>query len=204
MVRHELAEADSCTVAHHVLGAASSLTSLTLGPDSGGPLEAALIDAGLKTGPESRDVVVASNGFSAHVYVADDARDRIDDIVHLLDDLEGVDEIYAGTDLEKVGHRSDTPLAITVTAKRSDDVNEFGVPGINAAFEDPLSSETRMGNGQHGGLGRYEQHAFLILQGGGFEAGSRCDEASSAIDIAPTILRHLGLPFDGMDGRPLS
>ena len=168
------------------------------------PLEAVLIDAGLKAGPESRDVVVASNGFSAHIYISDDCRARIADIVDLLNDTEGVDEIFAGNDLEKVGHRANTPLAITVTAERSDDVNEFGVPGINGAFHDPLSSETGLGNGQHGGLGRYEQHAFLCVHGGAFGAGSKCDEETSAIDIAPTILRHLGLPFDGMDGRPLS
>ncbi|MDA0306642.1 MAG: alkaline phosphatase family protein [Proteobacteria bacterium] len=167
-------------------------------------LDAKLIDAGLKGGPESRDVVVASNGFSAHIYVSDKARNRIADIVRLLEDMDGVDKVYAGNDLEKVGHRTDTPLAITVTAERSDDANEFGIRGINTAFEDPLSDDTTLGGGQHGGLGRYEQNAFLTLCGRGFKPGAKYDKETSAVDIAPTILKHLGLPFDGMDGRPLS
>ncbi len=54
-----------------------------------------------------------------------------------------------------------------------------------------------------GGLGPYEQHPILFIGGGGFRAGTRCESPSSAVDIAPTVLRHLGLPFDGMDGAPL-
>jgi len=61
-----------------------------------------------------------------------------------------------------------------------------------------------LGGGQHGGLGRYEQNAFLTLCGRGFKPGAKYDKETSAVDIAPTILKHLGLPFDGMDGRPLS
>ena len=112
--------------------------------------------------------------------------------------------MFAGDDLAKVGHRTDSALAISVTAKRTDDDNEFGVPGINGAFEDPLSSETRIGCGQHGGLGTFEQHPFLAVRGGGFGLGVRSDDPTSAIDLAPTVLRHLGLPLDGMDGTPLA
>ena len=111
--------------------------------------------------------------------------------------------MFAGDALTEVGHRTDTPLALSVTAKRSDGANAFGVRGLNGAFEDPLSGETRMGGGQHGGLGRFEQHAFLIIRGGGFPKGRRSDGETSAIDLAPTVLRHLDLPFDGMDGKPL-
>ena len=168
------------------------------------PLEDSLVEAGLKEHLESSDVVVASNGFSAHIYVSGDAQGRIGDIVRFLEDLDGVGEIISGADLARVGHRTDTPLAVTVTAKCTDAANEFGVPGMNGAFRDRLSGETRMGCGQHGGLGAYEQGPFLIVRGGGFEAGGRCREETSAIDIAPTILRHLDLPFAGMDGKALA
>jgi arylsulfatase A-like enzyme len=60
-----------------------------------------------------------------------------------------------------------------------------------------------MGCGQHGGLGRYEQSPFLMIEGAGFAAGAGRDEPSSAVDIAPTVLTHLGVPFDNLDGRPL-
>jgi predicted AlkP superfamily pyrophosphatase or phosphodiesterase len=168
------------------------------------PLEALLIEAGLKDSLESSEVVMASNGFSAHIYISDGARGRVGDIVRLLEGLDDIGDIFTGPDLARVGHNSDSPLAISVTAKCSGGVNEFGVPGMNAAFKDRLSGETRMGCGQHGGLGAYEQGPFLIVRGGGFEAGGRCGAETSAIDIAPTILRHLNLPSGGMDGKPLS
>ena len=60
------------------------------------------------------------------------------------------------------------------------------------------------GKGEHGGLGKYEQNPFLIAIGGGFVAGSHTDRETSAVDIAPTVLRHLELPADGMDGAALS
>ena len=91
-----------------------------------------------------------------------------------------------------------------MTPKRTDDANEFGIPGMNGAFEDPLSSETRIGCGQHGGLGPFEQHPFLIVQGGGFGVGVGSEDPTSAIDLAPTILSHLDLPCDGIDGKPLA
>ncbi len=168
------------------------------------PLESMLIGAGLKEGPGSHDVVVASNVFSAHVYVAPGARGRIADIVGFLEAADDVDRVFAGDDLAKVGHRTDSALAVSVTAKRTDDANEFGVPGLGGAFEDPLSAETRIGCGQHGGLGAFEQHAFLAVKGGGFGAGARSDDPTSAINLAPTVLRHLGLPLGGMDGKPLA
>jgi predicted AlkP superfamily pyrophosphatase or phosphodiesterase len=168
------------------------------------PLESMLIGAGLKDGPGSHDVVVASNVFSAHVYVAPEAQGRIADIVSFLETADDVDRVFAGDDLAKVGHRTDSPLAVSVTPKRTDDANEFGIPGINAAFDDPLSYETRIGCGQHGGLGTFEQHPFLAMMGGGFGAGAHTDDQSSAIDLAPTILRHLDLPVDGIDGKPLA
>lgn len=168
------------------------------------PLVSTMIEAGLKDGPGSHEVVVASNVFSAHIYVAPEAEGRIGDIVKFLEAAEDVDQIFAGDDLATVGHRTDTQLAISITPKRSDDANDFGVPGLSGAFEDPLSSETRMGCGQHGGLGAFEQNPFLAVQGGGFGEGARSEGRTSAIDLAPTILRHLGLSSDGMDGKPLA
>jgi arylsulfatase A-like enzyme len=58
------------------------------------------------------------------------------------------------------------------------------------------------GFGQHGGLGANEQSPFLIVCGGGFAPGAYSTR-SSLIDIAPTVLRHLGHHHAGTDGRPL-
>jgi hypothetical protein len=61
----------------------------------------------------------------------------------------------------------------------------------------------RLGCGQHGGLGRHEQMPFLLVEGAGFAPGSTTGEPACIVDLAPTILRHLGLTHDGCDGRPL-
>lgn len=166
-------------------------------------LETLLVGAGLKDADDSTDVVVASNGFSANLYVAEAARRRVPDICRFLDGLDEVARVFSGENLTEVGHRADSALAVAVTPRRSDAKNDFGWPGTSLAFDNPLATETVVGAGQHGGLGPFEQNPFLIVRGGGFAAG-RADVSSSAVDIAPTILRHLGLPFAGMDGKPLA
>lgn len=162
-----------------------------------------LVEAGFKESAQSSDVVVASNGLSANIYLSDEARNRIPEIIPFLWGLDDIDQVFAGENLTRLGHRSDTALAIAVTTRRSDDKNAFGIPGMSIAIEDSLSKDTNMGCGQHGGLGPYEQHPFLIANGGGFASGSVCQRETSAIDIAPTVLRHLGLGWEGMDGTPL-
>jgi hypothetical protein len=87
---------------------------------------------------------------------------------------------------------------------RSEDrPNAYGIPGISAAARPVVGKPDRLGCGQHGGLGRYEQMPFLMIQGSGFVPDATRTEASSMIDLAPTILAHLGLPADGCDGQPL-
>jgi len=166
-------------------------------------LETLLVGAGLKDAEDSTEVVVASNGFSANIYVADAARGRVGAICEFLRGLDAVERVFAGDALAEVGQRADGALAVAVTPKRSDANNAFGWPGMSVAFDNPLATETVVGCGQHGGLGPYEQNPFLIVRGGGFEKG-RTDAPSSAVDIAPTIMAHLGLPFTGMDGKPLA
>ncbi len=167
-------------------------------------LGALLVEAGLKATAESHDVVAASNGTSCSIYLSQAATGSRDDIAAFLRSQGWVGEVFAGADLAKLGHRVDSPLALWVTTRKSDALNGYGVAGISHAFADPLSDETHVGCGQHGGLGRYEQNPFLFVRGGGFAGDRRVDSPSSPVDIAPTILRHLGLPFEAMDGAPLA
>jgi arylsulfatase A-like enzyme len=166
-------------------------------------LEALLIDAGFKRDRDSHECVVASQGLSAFIYLSDDARPRLPEIARWLEGVEGIGSIHAGDALAKLGQRTDSALAIVVDGGKSDDANEFGISGLSDAFFNRFSTETAVGSGQHGGLGINEQNPFLIAIGAGFAADSQHTGETSAVDLAPTLLRHLGRPVDGMDGAPL-
>ena len=73
--------------------------------------------------------------------------------------------------------------------------------GYCPIVQDPADNESKIGFGQHGGLGANEQRPFLMVAGGGF-AARRCGmRPTSLVDIAPTVLRHLHMDHDDMDGR---
>ena len=58
-----------------------------------------------------------------------------------------------------------------------------------------------IGCGQHGGLGPDETRPFLMVNDG--RSSGTLKQASSLVDISPTIARFLGLPLAGFDGSPL-
>lgn len=93
-------------------------------------------------------------------------------------------------------------MRVAVTLAADDRVNENGVSGFCPIVRDPADNESKIGFGQHGGLGANEQRPFLMVEGGGF-APSRRERATSLIDIAPTVLRHLQMDHDDMDGTAL-
>lgn len=166
-------------------------------------LEDMLIAAGLKEGPGSPDVAIAPQGFSATIYLSDDAKDRRDAIAdHLRGDAR-IGSVVTGDAMRDLGLDPNDGLDIVVVGAASEDAGEGGLPGTGYAFQGDLKISNNVGCGQHGGLGKYEQSPFLICAGGGFVAGSTITDKTSAIDIAPTAMRHLGLDTDGMDGRAL-
>ena len=164
---------------------------------------AALIAAGLKDGIDSRDVVIAANGTAALVYVDPRHADRIGAIAGHLAAQPWAGAVLAGAELTTIGqHPTDGPtLALTMAA--SDAENAYGVPGVSAAVKPASGKADRTGCGQHGGLGAREQAPVLMLAGRGFAPGQRRDDPTSIVDLAPTFLAHLGLAFDGLDGRAL-
>ena len=171
-------------------------------------LETLMIECGLKGGPGSHDLVVASNGTSAAIYLSEIARQRLGEVAAVLRAQPWIGKLYAGDELAAVGLPTDTALAIALTGRGSDGPNPHGVPGLCPVFADPLSDDTHLGCGQHGGLGPYEQRPFLMVCGGGYGRGSgggtTVKAHSSPIDIAPTVLRHLGQAGEGMDGKTLN
>jgi hypothetical protein len=165
-------------------------------------LDALLIAAGLKEGPGSRDVVVAPNGTAAALYFAEPEGSLVPRVARFLARENWVGEVFAGDKLASVGLPGDSAMRVAVTLAGEDRENPHGVRGYCPIVQDPADSESKIGFGQHGGLGPNEQRPFLMIEGGGFAPGPR-RSPSSLVDIAPTVLRHLHMDHDDMDGHAL-
>lgn len=166
-------------------------------------IDAELIAASLKDAPGSGDVVSTSNGTSALIYVHDKHTQRIDAIGAFLTKQPWAGRVIGKAELASVGQAAHNNLAFAVAMAATETPNAFGIPGQSFAAKPAGGKSDRLGNGQHGGLARYEQAPFLLAQGSGFTPGATRSTPSAVIDIAPTILTHLGLAFDGMDGTAL-
>jgi arylsulfatase A-like enzyme len=167
-------------------------------------VDAELVQAGLKDGKDSQEVAVAPNGTSFVLGVMPEAAARVPAIVDFIRSRPWCGQVYAGGPLAGIGMPQGTPACtIAVTLRQDDRPNEHGVRGACWIAADRGDAKRYDGHGQHGGLGANEQAPFLIVQGGGFGAGLVSTHPVSLIDYAPTILRHLGVHGDGMDGRPI-
>ena len=164
---------------------------------------AELVAARLKAGDDSSDVVVAANGTAALIYLGANHRHRAADIAGFLASRPWVDRVIATDDLPTVGHDPRHGLAVAVSMRSSQDVNPYGIAGTSLVAAPRPGKVIGIGCGQHGGLGAHEQAPVLLVSGPGFAAGSMRREDTSLVDIAPTVLDHLGLPAQGIDGRAL-
>jgi len=81
-----------------------------------------------------------------------------------------------------------------------DSKNQFEVPGMIDA-----DWQRKAGEGTHATLSRFDMHNTLIAAGPDFRLGEIVDLPSGNVDLAPTILRILGIrPPQQLDGRILS
>lgn len=165
-------------------------------------LDALLIEAGLKRGPASSDVVVAPNGSAALLYFADPSGALVEQARRFLETQDWVGQVFSGSGLAEGGLPTSSAMQVALTLKADERTNPHGVAGHSHIVRDSLEPKDCTGFGQHGGLGRNEQRPFLFASGGGFAAGAYHGR-SSLIDIAPTVLSHLGLSASGMDGQAL-
>ena len=166
-------------------------------------IEAELVAAGLKEGRGSRDVISTSNGTAALIYVHDTHAHRIPNIGAFLASQPWAGRIIGKAELAGVGQAAHNNLAFAVAMAATEALNKFGIPGQSFAAKPASGKSDRLGCGQHGGLARYEQAPFLLAQGRGFSSGGKRSTQSAVIDIAPTVLMHLGIGFDAMDGQAL-
>lgn len=168
-------------------------------------VEAALVEAGLKSSASSRDVVVCSNGTAALIYLDPAvAAARRDALGAFLRAQPWAGAVFGPEALGAVGQAPDHGLGFAVAMRAEETaVNAHGVPGLARAVKPAEGKPDRLGCGQHGGLGAFETAPVLCAEGQGFAAGAKVDAPSAITDIAPTVLRHLGLDPAGCDGRPL-
>lgn len=162
-----------------------------------------LVKEGLKASLNSDDVLVAPNGGGALIYLSPEASSREKEIFEYLETQAWTHQVYGDDDLESIGQSKNGGLFIAVDLKHSEKSNDFGVPGVCVAASDPTGKQF-MGCGAHGGLGQYVQAPFLMVRGVGFNGGIEMQKPVSPMDIAPTVLQHLGISFKDMDGTPLS
>jgi arylsulfatase A-like enzyme len=161
-----------------------------------------LVAAGLKAAPDSSDVVVAPQGTAATIFFSEAARERAPAVADFLTREAWAGRVVAGARLAQVGLPTDTALQVAVAMATDDRVNPHGVRGYGAIVANPDDPESKIGFGQHGGLGVNEQRPFLVVEGGGFAA--RIDtRPTSLVAIAPSVLRHLRMDHDDMDGQAL-
>lgn len=166
-------------------------------------VDADLVAAGFKANAMSDDVVAASNGTSVLIYVHPDRASQLPKLHSFLQGCDWAGEVLGPGELAAVGQAPDAGLAFAVSMRATEAPNAFGIRGTSVAAKPAFGKPDRMGCGQHGGLGRYEQSPFMMISGAGFTAGAIRHTPASVVDVAPTILAHLGLPWADVDGRPL-
>ncbi|MBS0246564.1 MAG: alkaline phosphatase family protein [Proteobacteria bacterium] len=166
-------------------------------------IDAELVAAGLKRDAGSDEVAAVSNGTSALIYVHPDMAALIPRIRAFLDASDWAGAVFGPHDLDRVGQKPEGGLAFAVSMRASEAPNAFGVPGTSLAAKPAMGKPDRLGCGQHGGLGAYEQAPFLMISGRGFTPGAVRSGITRVIDIAPTALAHLGVPAAETDGDAL-
>lgn len=167
------------------------------------PVEAELIAAGFKAGPEDASIAIAPQGSGFLLYAADAEAARVAEIADWLETREWCGPVVREADLGTVGHAPGGGLRLAVGMRSTDAPNSFGIPGLTFAASRFETSGRTLGHGAHGGMGAFETRPFLVARGAGFPAGGVEAAATSLVDLAPTALAHLGLSAEGLDGAPL-
>ncbi len=166
-------------------------------------VEAELLAAGLKSAPDSSDVIAMANGTSSLIYLHASAEQQRGRLRDFLAAQSWVGRLIDATELGSIGQAPHYRLACAVSLAADTSENEYGIPGRSLAAKPRWDKPDRLGCGQHGGLGTFEQSPLLMIDGKGFAAGGERNKPAHVVDLAPTILRHLDLPAGGMDGGPL-
>ena len=160
-----------------------------------------LVQQGLDSELQHGRIAVASQGTSALIYATERGRAALVELLPRLKQEPWAGTVLTGEALAGTGLSGRELFAAVDTARR-DEQNAYGVVGTRWLVEDG-EGPPEIGCGHHGGLGPQETRPFLVLMHPLFGSGT-IGEATSLVDIAPTILSFLGQPADRLDGRPLT
>ncbi len=155
--------------------------------------------------PAIGDVMVVPNGGSVSLYVAGRDKRTVQRLVEFLQASEFAGVIFSRFDIEGTfplaAAKIDTASApdIVFSFRWTADESASGMRGMIIS-----DSNRRAGQGMHATLSRFDMHNTLIAAGPGIRRGFTDELPSGNADVAPTVLKLLGISVPGeMDGRPL-
>jgi hypothetical protein len=149
---------------------------------------------------KSGDVAVAGQGTSALLYATERGRTALLGVLGAMRREPWADDVVEGEAMRERGFAPTGGVVAAINMARVPDANPHGVPGKRWVAAEPGKS-VPVGSGQHGGWGPDEMRPFLMVNDGR-TVGVR-SQPSCLVDIAPTLVRFLGLPVEGFDGKPL-
>jgi len=156
--------------------------------------------------PKSGDIMLVGNGGSVLFYVEGHDAEVTRRLVEFLQQSDFAGVIFTrqpmeGTfGLEQAMIESDHEPDVVIAFRWNDSKNQFGVRGMIDA-----DWQRKAGEGTHATLSRFDMHNTLIAAGPDFRRGQTDDLPTGNVDLAPTILRILGItPSQKLDGRILS
>jgi hypothetical protein len=156
--------------------------------------------------PKAGEIMLVGNGGSVLFYVVQHDAAVTHRLTEFLQKSDFAGVIFTkepmqgtfGLDQAKIDsqHAPDVVMAF----RWSDSKNQFGIPGMIDA-----DWQRGAGKGTHATLSRFDMHNTLIAAGPDFRHGQVDDLPTGNVDLAPTILRILGITApQQLDGRVLS
>jgi predicted AlkP superfamily pyrophosphatase or phosphodiesterase len=156
--------------------------------------------------PKAGDIMLVGNGGSVLFYVIGHDATVTRRLVEFLQQSEFAGVIFTKQSLPGTFHLNEARIDdlhapdIVMAFRWNDSKNQFGTPGVIDA-----DWQRAAGEGTHATLSRFDMHNMLIAGGPDFRRGYLDDVPSGNVDLAPTILRILGIKApQQMDGRVLS
>jgi hypothetical protein len=156
--------------------------------------------------PKKGDIMLVGNGGTVVFYVIGHDSAVTRRLVEFLQqsDFAGViftkESMHGTFDFDKANIQSVNEPDVEMAFRWNDSKNQFGIPGMIDG-----DWNRKAGKGTHATLSRFDMHNTLIAAGPDFRRGEGDESPSGNVDLAPTILRILGIKSTReLDGRILS